>query len=445
MPLTTRAGKGSQLSHAELDANVSEIGAAGSDVASAATTTIGSAACNSLTVTGSVGITSFGTSGQKGMVRILVFAGAPLITHHATNLILPGGLNLQIAAGDVLAVRKEHATNAEWRCVGYVPASGRWPSVRLPNLIVDGCCQVAQGATKTLSGSAQYGSVDMWAVWASAGTPSAGTITQDTAYAGSSTGFALKLASATATGSAVISMRQRIDSKRARLYKNRTVSISAVVQHDVGSAINYTLIVRKPTALDNYTSTTTIHTSSATSVPSGAATTIKTEAVAIGDITNGVEIEIQAACGAITTKNFWVSDIQIVEGAVAPAFVPQLFSESYWDCLEYFAKTFNYATAPAQNAGTPGWYNWSQQLGASTSQISAVSWTYPREMRAAPTLTLYNPSATNAQIRNVAVAGDWSASSIAGGTKSASPGGTSNAGSAAGNSVGVHITADARL
>ena len=43
------------------------------------------------------------------------------------------------------------------------------------------------------------------------------------------------------------------------------------------------------------------------------------------------------------------------------------------------------------------------------------------------------------------VAGDWTGSAIAGGTKGAAPSGTSNAGSAVGNTVGVHITADARL
>ena len=147
----------------------------------------------------------------------------------------------------------------------------------------------------------------------------------------------------------------------------------------------------------------------------------------------------------MTTKNFWLSDVQIVEGVAAPPFLPQPFAEAYWDVLEYVAKTFNYATAVAQNAGTTGWFLWSQQLGASTAQGSAVQWAYPREMRGTVTLTLYNPSAANAQIRNATVAGDWTGSAIAGGTKGAAPSGTSNAGSAVGNTVGVHITADARL
>lgn len=52
-------------------------------------------------------------------------ASARQWTHHATDLILPGGANITSAAGDVIRLR-EYATG-DWRCTSYVKADGRSP------------------------------------------------------------------------------------------------------------------------------------------------------------------------------------------------------------------------------------------------------------------------------------------------------------------------------
>ena len=49
------------------------------------------------------------------------FDGALTLTHHATDLILPGGANITTAAGDV-AVFTEYASG-DWRCVSYQTAA----------------------------------------------------------------------------------------------------------------------------------------------------------------------------------------------------------------------------------------------------------------------------------------------------------------------------------
>lgn len=89
--------------------------AKGADIASAATTDIGAATGEFVTVTGSTTITSLGTV-DAGIVRTVHFSGAPLITHNATSLILPGNKNYQAASGDVLQFRSLGSGN--WRCVG---------------------------------------------------------------------------------------------------------------------------------------------------------------------------------------------------------------------------------------------------------------------------------------------------------------------------------------
>lgn len=89
----------------------------GADVASASALSLGSDG-NYFDVTGTTGITSINTVGV-GTVVVLHFDGAVTLTHHSTNLILPGGSNLTTSGGDELTF-VEYATG-DWRCIGYTP------------------------------------------------------------------------------------------------------------------------------------------------------------------------------------------------------------------------------------------------------------------------------------------------------------------------------------
>lgn len=78
---------------------------------------------NSVDVTGTTPITSMLTSGTLGTFMILQFDGILPLTHHATDLKLPGGATITTAAGDV-AILQEYASG-DWRCVNYTRASGK--------------------------------------------------------------------------------------------------------------------------------------------------------------------------------------------------------------------------------------------------------------------------------------------------------------------------------
>lgn len=94
--------------------------AKGADVASAAALALGTDG-NYFDVTGSVAVTSIGTVGV-GTVVGLHFDAALTLTHHATDLILPGAANITTAAGDE-ALLIEYAAG-DWRCISYTRASG---------------------------------------------------------------------------------------------------------------------------------------------------------------------------------------------------------------------------------------------------------------------------------------------------------------------------------
>lgn len=102
-----------------------------SDIASGATVDLGTATGNSVTVTHSSGTTAItslgGASLQAGTEIETIFSisgGTLTITHHATNLYLAGGANITLANGDTIRWKKMHDSNAEWKMVGGVRASG---------------------------------------------------------------------------------------------------------------------------------------------------------------------------------------------------------------------------------------------------------------------------------------------------------------------------------
>ena len=87
-------------------------------VASGATTDLGTATNGHQIITGTTGITSFGSTAD--LVRFVTFADALTITHHGTTLILPNGTDITTAAGDAAVFASDSFGN--WRCLAYMKA-----------------------------------------------------------------------------------------------------------------------------------------------------------------------------------------------------------------------------------------------------------------------------------------------------------------------------------
>lgn len=86
------------------------------NITAAATVDLGTIPSHNAVVNGNTTITSFGGSANGARPLYLVeFSGTPLLTHNATSLIIPGGQNLQMAAGDFAFV--EYLTGSNWRVV----------------------------------------------------------------------------------------------------------------------------------------------------------------------------------------------------------------------------------------------------------------------------------------------------------------------------------------
>jgi len=153
----------------------------------------------------------------------------------------------------------------------------------------------------------------------------------------------------------------------------------------------------------------------------------------------------QVNCLDSTANFFRITGVRLDAGSVAMPYSTPDWSTELLRCQRYYQKSFNYATAPATNAGVPGSYSFPSPVGASTASTSPLGVLQTR-MRSAPTTTLYNPSAANSQVRNLSLSTDCSGSSIGASETGQSASFTTPASTVAGtHSLAYHWTAEAEL
>lgn len=234
------------------------------------------------------------------------------------------------------------------------------------NFLTNGCCVVAERQDFTLVNNVWgYGKTDRFQGQASATTVTAGTLTQS-AFSGKEY---LKFQTVTMTGAAgKLYCRTRMEAKDAEIFLNQIASFSCSIYHNIGSAMNVLITVRKANAADNFTATTVIATSSSISVPDNSETTVRFENISMGDPSNGIEVEVRLDCGAITTKDFLLRFFQLEMGAFATQFVTEPVHITRQKCKRSYQKL---------GKGLQGGFN-------STTEID-LPIIFPVEMRTAPT------------------------------------------------------------
>ena len=155
-------------------------------------------------------------------------------------------------------------------------------------------------------------------------------------------------------------------------------------------------------------------------------------------------------CAIWTDADFSAGDeLNIAEaglflGNSTIAWSPRNTSIELFLCQRYYWKTFALDTAPAQNAGTTNSLRFMAGKAGAASQV-AQSYPLHTPLRTtSPTITTYNPSATNAQVRDTSAAADCSAINALYQNQILIDC-TGNASTAVGNRLAVHVTLDAEL
>jgi len=164
-----------------------------------------------------------------------------------------------------------------------------------------------------------------------------------------------------------------------------------------------------------------------------------------------------APLGTSSTTNFFASNnnvicltgVVVVPGASVPSstrspFIMRPFDQELNSCRRYYQKSFPQGTAVAQSAGVVGAITVKNPiaLGDPSEYVQFIP-----PMRASPTVVTYNPSAANANWRDITAAADATVSVDPASTKSETGILIATSGTIAtlGDILAIHYTADARL
>jgi hypothetical protein len=141
---------------------------------------------------------------------------------------------------------------------------------------------------------------------------------------------------------------------------------------------------------------------------------------------------------ANSAATFQVSGVYLEPGATCTPYPATRYNQELLRCKRYYCKTFSPGTKPAQSAGV----NDSHTQVSQAANGFGTAWWFPVEMRAAPTVTTYNPSAANANWRDTSNNADRTVNLGTPGNRNVNIVATTGAAAATNK---IHATADARL
>lgn len=149
-----------------------------------------------------------------------------------------------------------------------------------------------------------------------------------------------------------------------------------------------------------------------------------------------------ASCANAST--FSLTGVRLYPGTAHVPWVQKSQSETMNELGRYYRKSFPVGTAVAQSGGVAGAICTKNPIALGDP---SVLWQWGAPMRTAPTITTYNPSAANANWRDVTAAGDATVSVDPATTLSVATGiliATSGTVATLGDILCIHATADAR-
>lgn len=216
------------------------------------------------------------------------------------------------------------------------------------------------------------------------------TVTKETTTI-DSVGLASMKVVVTSTGANhVWYVRQKIENYAD--YRGKQLSVSIRVNSNIASAIR--LEVFDDVSGDNTSSyagssgTWETLTASITVSATATAITVQVGMITAGDKKNGT---------------YYFDSAMLIQGSEAVSFVGTNPKVDLGRCQRFYQKSFPIATAPAQNAGVTGAICVKNPIALGDPSVYVD---FKVTMRATPTVTTYNPSAANANWRNVTAGSD---------------------------------------
>jgi hypothetical protein len=143
--------------------------------------------------------------------------------------------------------------------------------------------------------------------------------------------------------------------------------------------------------------------------------------------------------------SFSISEVGIYDGQEVRDWAPRMNASDILNCQRYYCKSFNLDVAPTQTSGLIGAIRgWVSVAGAVSTVNAAIR--FPVQMRVAPAMTFFNPSAGNAFMRNVTAGTDATATSATSiGDSAVEITSTGQAAWTVAQSTATHFTADSEF
>lgn len=161
--------------------------------------------------------------------------------------------------------------------------------------------------------------------------------------------------------------------------------------------------------------------------------------------TNATQMCLQFYCTPSGTAgaddSYTIDDIQLeFSSTAASTFERRPFLFELSQVTPFYCKTFPYTVAPAQSGGVTGALTVFSGTGVTNTE--GLTWAYPTRMRTTPSITTFNPSAGNANWRDVTSSADRA---VTVGTVSDASVPISMAAAVAATTNQIHAQADAEL
>lgn len=258
------------------------------------------------------------------------------------------------------------------------------------NKIINGCCRVAQrGPVAAVNNALTYGGADRIAIYpANFTTLTSGTIQQVT-NTGNNTASncAQVLGGLTTTGVGAVHFVQRLEAAHTVDLSGRMVTVSARVFQDTGADVAVQMSLHKATVTDNFAATTQVDVNKnpGNAVNNAYTTLSATFQLGAGDGNTGLMLFVSfTSIGAVTTKNFYLGDFQMVVGGATPTMQLTPLNYEIARCQRYYEKSYDLTTNPGTATTTAAVHV--RPPGATHDH----SIEFKTLKRTAPTMTGYN-------------------------------------------------------
>jgi hypothetical protein len=369
----------------------------------------------------------------------------------AKNIFLDGAAlgGNEIVAGSVVQVMYDGTQFqiVSGRAIGTLPLHGQ-------NFLINGDGEIWQrgagGAASIAIPAATGGyTADRW--YLSNGANQAATISQQAGLTNGSRYCMRVQRNSGQTGLGIMSLQQPLTFDQIWPLRGQIITISCKVRPGAGwspTSGAFTMSLNTGTTATeasnvNLTGTATVATVTTNLGTSSVVTTMTATSAAVipTNVQQGSLIFTWTPTGTAGTNDYVeIDEVQMEIGGIATAYDRKLFAVELDTCQRFFQKTFPYIVAPAQNAGTAGSLTLFEGTGLSGTFL--YDWRFFPNFRGAPSVTTYNPSATNANWRDITNSVDKTVSVGTPGPKNSVLSGSS---ASAASQLAIHAIADADI